>query len=152
MEVEVVALPPEVTVIAVEKLGSLSGLKGGEWLKRCDYLLIFSHGGQEHAVFVELKRTLDEDRSQAMEQLRRSLPLLHYLLSVCKIHFGGVTSRIGVRYLLIGERMKAHFDRRPSVNPDPERKLLTQKHKNITVSTFVGARFSLDSLPTATRT
>ena len=49
----------------------------------------FSQGGQDQAVFVELKKTLDEDQSRAMEQLRRSLPLLDYLLSVCRIHFGG---------------------------------------------------------------
>ena len=152
MEVEVVELPPDVTVIAVEKLGRLSGLKQGEWLQTCDYLLVFSRGGQNHAVFVELKKTLDGDRSQAMEQLRRSLPLLDYLLSVCEIHFDGVTSRIAIRYLLIGERMRSRFDRRPSVNPDPERNLLTQKHKNITVSTFVGARLPLDSLPRTART
>ena len=152
MEVEVGDLRPDVTVIALEKLGRLSGLKRGEWLQTCDYLLVFSQGGQNHAVFVELKKTLDEERSKAMEQLRRSLPLLDYLLSVCKIHFDGATSRIAVRYLLIGERMRAHFDRRPSVNPDPERNLRTQEYKNITVSTFVGARFPLDSLPTAART
>ena len=147
MEVEVVELPPDVTVIAVEKLGELSGLKQGEWLQTCDYLLVFSQGGQDHAVFVELKKTLDGDRTRAMEQLRRSLPLLDYLLSVCRIQFDGVPGGVAVRYLLIGEKMRARFDRKPSVSAGPERNLFTEKHKDITVSTYIGSRFSLDSLP-----
>ncbi|MDE2716422.1 MAG: hypothetical protein OXI33_05320 [Chloroflexota bacterium] len=152
MEVEVVELPPDATVISLEKLGRLSGLKKGQWLQTCDYLLVFSQGDQNQAVFVELKRTLDEEGSRAMEQLRRSLPLLDYLLSVCRVHFGDGASRIAVRYLLIGQRRRAHFDKRPSVSPDPERNLRTQEYKNITVSTFVGARFPLDFLPRAART
>ena len=147
MEVQVVELPPDLTAIRMEKLGRLRGLRDGAWMQICDYLLVFSQEGKNQAVFVELKKTLNGDRSKAMEQLRRSLPFLDYLLSVCEIHFAREPGETAVRYLLIGERVRSRFDRRPSVNPDPERNLVTQEYKNITISTFVGSRFPLESLP-----
>lgn len=41
MEVEVVNPPPDLTAVAMEKLGRLSGMKDGEWTQVCDYLLVY---------------------------------------------------------------------------------------------------------------
>ena len=132
----------------MEKLGRLSGMKDGEWTQVCDYLLIYPQKGKDHAIFVELKKTLHEDKRRAMEQLRRSLPFLEYLRSVCEIHFGAepVPRRIEVRYLLIGERTRSRLDKKQSVNPDPARKLEQQDYENIMVTTFVGSRVRFDLL------
>ena len=148
MEVEVVNPPPDLTTVAMEKLGRLSGMKDGEWTQVCDYLLVYPQKGKDHIVFVELKKTLQEGRGKAMEQLRRSLPFLAYLRSVCEIHFGSEpgSRRIAVRYLLIGERTRSRLDKRQSVNPDPARKLGKQDYRNIAVTTFVGSRVRFDLL------
>ena len=148
MEVEVVNPPPDLTAVAMEKLGRLSGMKDGEWTQVCDYLLVYPQKDKDHAIFVELKKTLREDRGKAMEQLRRSLPFLEYLRSVCEIHFGSepVSRRIAVRYLLIGERMRPRFDKKQSVNPDPAKNLEKQEYRNIAVTTFVGSRVRFDLL------
>ena len=148
MEVQVVNPPPDLTTVAMKKLGKLSGMKDGEWTQVCDYMLVYPQKGKDHIIFVELKKTLHEERGKAMEQLRRSLPFLEYLRSVCEIHFGSepVSGRIAVQYLLIGERMRSRLDKKQSVNPDPARKLEKQDYRNIAVTTFVGSRVRFDLL------
>lgn len=148
MEVEVVDPPSDLTTVAMEKLGRFSGMKDGEWIQVCDYLLAYPRKGKDHIIFVELKKNLDEDRGKAMEQLRRSLPFLEYLRSVCEIHFGSeqVSRRIAVQYLLIGERMRSRLDKKQSVNPDPARIVETQDYGGIAVTTFVGSRVLFDLL------
>ena len=148
MEVQVVNPPSNLTAVAMKKLGRLSGMKDGEWTQVCDYLLVYPQKGKDHAIFVELKKTLHEDKGKAMEQLRRSLPFLEYLRSVCEIHFGSesVSRRIPVQYLLIGERMRPTLDKKQSVNPDPARRLEKQDYENIAVTTFVGSIVRFDLL------
>ncbi len=148
MEVQVVNPPPDLTTVAMKKLGRLSGMKDGEWTQVCDYLLVYPRKGKDHVIFVELKKTLHEGRGKAMEQLRRSLPFLEYLRSVCEIQFGGepVSRRIAVQYLLIGERTRSRLDKKQSVSPDPARKLEKQDYRNIAVTTFVGSRVRFDLL------
>ena len=148
MEVEMVKPPSDLAAIVMEKLGRLSGIREGKWKRTCDYLLVYSQEGKDRAVFVELKKTLNEDRRRAMEQLRRSLPFLEYLRSVCEIHFGaGPASRgMEVRYLLIGERRRTRFDKKQSVNADPAKNLENLEHENIMVTTFTGSRVCFDLL------
>ena len=65
MEVEVLNPPSDLTAIAMGRLGRLSGVKVGHWMRNCDYLLTFSRNGKDHAIFVELKKTLNEDGEKA---------------------------------------------------------------------------------------
>ena len=87
MDVEVADIPPELTTVDMRQIGCLSGLKSGNWKKICDYLLVFNQGNKDCAIFVELKNRLYEDKTDGMEQLRRSLPFLEYLCSVSEIQY-----------------------------------------------------------------
>ena len=149
MKVEVVNPPSVLTAVAMEKLGRLSGMEDGEWTQICDYLLVVSEKNRDQAIFVELKKTLNIDTQQkALEQLRRSLPFLEYLRSVCEIDFSTkpITRPIDVRYVLIGERTRPKLDKRQSVNPDPAKSRKKQKYKGIVVTTFVGSSVRFDLL------
>ena len=74
----------------------------------CDYLLIVKSDRGSHVIFIELKKTLTPKRKEvAKEQLRRSLPLLDYLLSVCKIEDSSIErARPTTNYVIIAERLK----------------------------------------------
>ena len=103
MEVKLANVPPGVTVVNLQRIGDLSGVLDGRWKSKCDFLLICPTDGVDEAIFVELKKNLsDEDKGK--EQLRRSLPYLEYLRSVCRIEHGSAT-RVSARYVLIGEKL-----------------------------------------------
>ena len=145
MKVEVINPPSVLVAVAMDKLGRLSGIEDGNWTQICDYLLIVSEKNRDQAIFVELKKTLNGDKQKAMEQLRRSLPFLEYLRSVCEIDFGK-TRPIDVRYVLIAERTRRTLDKRQSVNPDPAKTRNKQKYKGIAVTTFIGSSVRFDLL------
>ncbi len=63
MKVEVFGVPADITVINMNRIGSLSGLEKGKWKRHCDYLIVIEDDGVDHAVFIELKRTLGEEKS-----------------------------------------------------------------------------------------
>ena len=104
MKIELADIPDGVTIINMRRIGRLSGLRDGEWQKVCDFLVIRRADGANEAIFVEMKKTLSEKKG--MEQLRRSLPHLQYLRSVCRVEHGSanVASRMSARYVLIGQR------------------------------------------------
>ena len=148
MDVEVAEVPSSVTVIDMRKMGSLSGVRDGECRQTCDYLLVWEVEGRDVAIFVELKKTLDLNRKKSgMEQLRRSLPLLDYLCSVCRIHHGLKSYKsVAARYFLIGEKGGEKLDKQPV---RPGRALTTETYKGITVHTFVGSMVRFDLLRSA---
>ena len=133
MEVEVAKTPSGVTV------------KDGDCQKRCDYLLIYEIKDKYVAIFVELKKTLYEDNQEAMEQLRRSPPILAYLHSVCRIHCSAESEKLVMttRYFLIGEKINQRFDKQPVT---PGRPLPSTEYKKIKVNMFVGPRIGFDLL------
>ena len=95
-------------------MGELKGLAAGEWKKTCDYLVIGQQDVRALALFVELKKTLhDTAQRTGLEQLRRSLPLLDYLRSVCAIECGQDAARIEVRYVLLAEKGSPRLDKQP---------------------------------------
>ncbi len=146
MEVEVFGVPSDLTVINMKMIGSLSGLKDGEWKQRCDYLIVREEEGVDHAVFVELKRTLNKDKKKALDQLRRSVPFLEYFRRICELQFTDdpIQSEIALRYVMIGERISTRFDKQPV---KPGQKLPSEEFKNITVTPFVvRSRIGFDRL------
>ena len=145
MKVEVAETPLGVTAIDMRKLGSFSGMREGEWKQRCDYLLVYEFKGKNIAIFVELKKTLSQEDRKGMEQLRRSLPLLEYLYSVCRIHYGVEPDKpvTTARYVLIGKRMNPRLDKQPVT---PIRALPSKDYKEIAVDWFVGPRLRFDLL------
>ena len=145
MEVEVIQVPKEAVTTDLRKIGSLSGVGDGQWKQICDYLMVCSNGDKSIAIFIELKKTLKND-NKPQEQLRRSLPLLNYLHSICRIEFNTTKSKaLIVRYFLIGERLSSRFDKQ---RIKPDLKVQKEHYKNIEIYWFLGKRISFDKLIT----
>ena len=146
MEVKVVALSAPVTAIRMNRLSHLSVLqKKGDLKKICDYLLVVESADEIHAVFIELKKSLAQ-KGRASEQLRRSPPLLAYLLSVCKIENSNIdTMRLNTNYFIIGEKSDERLDK-GSVRIDPNRMIAKEQYKEIEIATSVKPSFTLDEL------
>ena len=136
MSVKITGVSSSYTTIRLT--GHLSALKSGPgcgWNQICDYLLIDDLGDKCHIILVELKKTL-QDRNKAFEQLRRSLPMADYLLSVCGVELRASWLRT-VSYVLIAEKQANRLDKQP-VRPRPGSRK-REPHKGIEVSVFVGA-------------
>jgi hypothetical protein len=143
--VDVSKLPSEAVVINLQRFGSLSGVRNGPWKQRCDYMLVFRVDETDRVLFVELKKTLNGNENKGFEQLRLSLPLLKYLDSVCKLHFGIEPDQLEpiVRYVLIGEQGSQRLDKQPVRAAQLQ---YSEQHKGITVNILVGSRFGLGRL------
>ena len=144
MKVTITGVSSTITTIRLNRTGHLSALAGdgsGGWNQICDYLLIDDLGDECHVILVELKKTLDGSY-KAFEQLRRSLPMADYLLSVCGVELRTSWSRT-VSYVLIAEKQGAEkrtnrLDKQP-VRPRPElRDRESYDYYGIKVSVFVG--------------
>ncbi len=146
MELEVADIPSDITIINMQRIGSLSALKDGEWKQVCDFLLLFEDRGKDYAIFIELKKTLDENNKQkGKEQLRRSLPFLEYLRSVCKIQHDAKSSKLElmILYSIIGKQASQRFDKQ---HVKPGGRLPTENHKGISVGMFVRERIHFREL------
>ena len=146
MKVTVSAPSIPVAAIRLSKSSHLPVLKDGAWKRVCDYLLVYAFDGIEYAVFVELKKTISDD-NRPKEQLRRSLPFLEYLRSVCDIEFGNETahSNVRIRFFRIGEKLSPRFDKQ-FVKVGPDRILKREEYESITINTLIGPRVSLATL------
>ncbi len=145
MSIHVTGVRGRVTTIHIDRLGGLSGLNQGDWNQRCDYLMVIDKEDTYHAAFIELKKTLDEDH-KPREQLRRSLPFLEYLRSLCCIHCKqAAPAEVEVRYAVIGERGQQRFDKQ-AVKARPGHPVWTKPHRGITVSAFLGPTVPLAAL------
>lgn len=144
MEVEVTQMPSDITAVRMNIVGHLPGVKDGNLKRICDYLLVSKYKGMDHVVFIELKETLKGDK-KGMDQLRRSLPILECLYSMCQIHYDVMTNRsaLKVRYFLIGMKNDPRIDKqrvRPQIGVEKE------NYKDIEVHTFLGERVRFDLL------
>ena len=146
MELEVADIPSDITIINMQRIGSLSALKDGEWKQVCDFLLLFEDRGKDYAIFIELKKTLDEESKQkGMELLRRSLPFLKYLRSVCELHYGADSDEPGpiVWYAVVGSQISRKLDKQHVKAGKP---LPSENHKGISVGMFVRERMHFREL------
>ena len=144
MNVEVLDVPSGVTVINLNKIGELSGIKG-QFRSRCDYLVLFESFGRDMAVFVELKKTIDQG-TKGLEQLRRSRPYLAYLRSLCKIEFDSEARNqriVSIRYVLIGSRVTQLL---PKQRISDALSLPDKSHHGIVVRRIVGEKMRFDRL------
>ena len=144
MSLEVTKIPANLIVINMQKMGSLSGVKEGEWKQICDFLMIFEHEGKDCAIFIELKKTLNEKAKQkGMDQLRRSLPFLKYLHSVCELQYGANFNVPIVKYTIVAARHSPRLDKQPV---RPTYPLPTENYKDISVTPFVEKEIRFNSL------
>ena len=121
-------------------------VKDGQCKKVCDYLLVATVDGLGYACFIELKRTLT-DETDAREQLRRSLPMLKYLRTVCEIECETTYDRtaLTIQYSLIATRQSLRIDKR-RVREGPNSWPAVESYKDITVRKFVGSRIAFAQL------
>ena len=144
MEVKVVELSAPVTAIRMNSHLSILREKG-DLKKICDYLLIVKSDGGIHAVFIELKKSLAQ-KGRASEQLRRSPPLLAYLLSVCKIEDNSIdTTRLNTNYFIIGEKSDERLAKQ-TMRISPNKMIEKEQYKEIEIATSTKTSFKLDEL------
>ena len=154
MKVRIVAPPglARLAAIHVERIGHSGKLRdrgserAGRLRRICDYLLIVESGGSTRFVFVELKETWSEEE-KPRDQLRRSLPLLEYLRSVCEMEYERRPGEheITMHYWIIIKKRTRNLDRQP-VNVDPVRMQRGEEYKGITIRTFFGTSVPLTTL------
>ena len=113
--------------------------------KICDYLLIGQSDGNDYAIFVELKKTLREEEDKPKEQLRRSLPILDYLLSVCAVEYGSRGHNLTIRYILIAEQSINTLNKQ-RVQGEEAEKVQEQTYKSTQITTFVGTSMHFATL------
>ena len=133
--------------LAIQMTGHLSqlkrGKKGQDWNKICDYLLIYQEGDKHHAIFIELKKSL-ADKESSKKQLKRSLPILDYLRSVCKIESGVEEEILSVKYVLIAEKGSDRLDKqRIKVKPS---EMIEENYDGIPVGILTETNFALNTL------
>ena len=144
MSVQVASVPATATVISLGRVSQNSILRqsqGKSWLRICEYAVFVEHEDRCEVVMVELKTTLQK-RSEGLEQLRRSLPLAKYLLSVCEVE---LTSSWPCRfsYALLAEK---HTNRLNKGRVRPSGTLETTRYEGIDVAVAVGDRFDFGDL------
>lgn len=86
-------------------------------------------------------------KKKPRDQLRRSLPLLEYLRSVCGIEYERRLGEYGIQmhYWIIFAKRTRTLDRQP-VHVDPARRPRIEEYKGITIRTVVGKSFPLTTL------
>lgn len=147
MRFEVNDLPASIAAIRVEKVNHLPGVREDRFRKICDYLLVARIDGQFHAVFIEMKATLREKEKEPKEQLVRSLPILEYLKSVCRVEYRCLDSalRATEHFWIIGEKGSGTLDTQ-GVTANPKRRMRQLSHKGANIATFVGPRMRFAEL------
>ncbi len=146
MAVRIVGAPPTVTTIRLDEVGHLSALTR-KWLKHiCDYLLVAQLDDRYYVLFVELKQTLQGD-PRHREQLRRSLPLLHYLVSAFEVDsdLQIPESRIVVQYLLIAQQSSPKWDKQ-TVKFDRESVFETEEYRSLKIRKSVAQAIPFQEL------
>lgn len=152
MKVRVIGLPARCSAVRLERVGHLGKLKDrgaeheGHLRRICDYLLVVEAGDDIHVVLIELKETWNDDE-KPKDQLRRSIPLLDYLRSVCRVEYDWTQDqyRTSVHYSIVCEKISMRLDKR-SVRADPTRPVSEEEYKGITIRTFVETSVPFSSM------
>lgn len=147
MRLEVDGIPDTIAAIHMREVEHLRGVRKGYLDKKCDYLLIAQIGGQIHAIFIEMKKTLHHESEYPRKQLVQSLPILRYLQSMCKVEhgFSDSASRTAVHFWIVGEKYSKHWDKQP-VRANPRGRVERVSHKGFDIAMFVGPRMSFADL------
>lgn len=145
MSVEVNSGGTRVAAFNIGKIGHLSGIRGGRGLDRvCDYFLVASVQGTCRAVLIELKKTLGSS-NRFREQLRKSLPIVKYLVSIVEVEYEQDITELEISYVSIFEKLNCRFDKQhlrvhePSLNK-------SEDWKSIKIKKFLGSRLYFDDL------
>lgn len=143
MKVEVRQVPSTTTAIRLPESTEhaiLRQSRGALWLKSCDYLLVDEGERECRVAMIELKSDLHKD-GRGLEQLRRTLPLAKYILSVCEVELQCSWCH-RFNYVLIAEKSGRFDKQRARSHPQVE----TRDHEDIEVGVGVGTQFNFSSL------
>ena len=135
MTATVLGLSPKTTTIRLDRLGHLGNLAQDTGLaikKVCDYTLIAEVNQACETTLVELKKTLD-DPTEAFEQLRRSKPIIDYLLSVCAIELRRTWEHT-IRYVLVAEKESKRLAKMGTRHQPRQ-----EPHKDISITVSIGS-------------
>ena len=146
MHVQVSHVPSTSMVISLQKSSQhpiLRASPGKSWMKICDYMLINDGADDCKVMMVELKSTLQK-RAEGLEQLRRSLPIAKYLLTVCEVELRR-SWPCQFSYVLIAEKRTTRLDKQPT---RPRLDIQKEDYGGIKVSVGVGTRFDYAALAT----
>lgn len=139
MTTKVVGLSPRTTSFRLEKVGHLGALAqdtGLDIKKVCDYAIIEDLGTECETTLVEMKKTL-RDSQDAFEQLRRSKPIVDYLLSVCSVELERTWEHT-IKYVLVAEKEMERLAKRRTRDLSHE-----ERHRDIQVTVSVGTHLHL---------
>ena len=145
MKVELRQVPSTTTAIRLPESTEHSILRqsrGALWLRSCDYLLIDEGERECRVAMVELKSDLHKD-GRGLEQLRRTLPLAKYILSVCEVELRHKW-HYRFNYVLIAEKSGRLDKRWTRSRPNPQVEM--RDHDDIEVGVGVGTQFNFSSL------
>lgn len=145
MMVEVRQVPSTTTAIRLPQSTEhaiLRQSRGAFWLRSCDYLLVDEGERECRVAMVELKSDLHKD-GRGLEQLRRTLPLAKYILSVCEVELQ-CSWHHRFNYVLIAEKSGRFDKQRARSHPHPQ--VETRDHEDIEVGVGVGTQFNFSSL------
>lgn len=142
----ITGLPPSSTVVQMEKIGHLNTLEGKKLKWKCDYLIAVARDDHDQIILLETKKTL-HDYSRPKEQVRRSIPILKYLVSLCEVEYER-SSNIVEYFSVIAEKDANRFDKQPT-RVEPGLLSRRENYKGIDISVIIGTELSLASLTSA---
>ncbi len=146
----ITAMPTSATIVNFDSMKHLAGIretKGSQLKKICDCLIVLRNDERYEAVLVEMKKTMRHGDETAKEQLRRSLPLLKYLKSVCAIEYRSKPS-VRVHYAVVAYQRSDRFPKQGIRNSLGSRSA-DEDYEGIRVRTIVGSPTTAASLWTA---
>lgn len=94
-------------------------------------------------VLVEMKKTLSSGKAPE-EQLRRSVPVVKYLQSLCETD-AGQSMRIVLRHVLLAEKASGRFDKDRTRVTEGVDSMITL-YKDIRIKTIVGTSVTAQEL------
>lgn len=144
MSVRVMDVPASSAIVRIGRMQHLKGIRSeGHRKKICDYLIVMSDGQKSWAVLVEMKKTLS-GADLAKEQLRRSVPVVKYLQSLCEVD-AEQPMQVVLRHVLLVEKTNKWIDKdRTRVTQGVE--LQKAVYKEIHVKTIVGTSVAVRQL------
>ncbi len=152
MTLRVDNVPREATVMRFDKGKRRDFFEpgtGSNFLTRCDFLILVNSGKHYRAVFIELKRSFDDEETERQheergeEQLRWSLPSLKYLISVFEVdkRAEDPERRVDASYFLIAKYPNQWFRKRKT-----REHFKSRFHEGIVVHYSTKTRFKYEDL------
>ena len=140
-------LPISSAVVEIGCLQHLKGLKDGPWKQICDYLLVIPTGNLWYAVLIEMKETLGHgQKEKGKEQLRRSIPVVKYLESLCTIQAEQRDWEVVMRYVVVAEKESPRLSKERTRVADAGSPRSREKYKGISIAFFVEHSLSAEAL------